>query len=87
MHKKTYLHRLLVDLGLMAVVISQHAKAAAAARRVRHASEAEVREAIGVAELLFSHQADHAEGLVLSTLRLKLLSDEEQFRRLLSAEL
>jgi lysine-N-methylase len=87
MHKKTYLHRLLVDLGLMAVVISQHAKAAAAARRVRQASEAEVREAIGVAELLFSHQADHAEGLVLSTLRLKLLSDEEQFRRLLSAEL
>lgn len=86
MHKKTYLHRIIVDLGLAAVVISQHAKAAAAARQAQQANETEVREAIAVAELLFSHQADQAEGPVLSTLRLKLLSDEEQFRRLLAAE-
>jgi lysine-N-methylase len=87
MHKKTYLHRILVDLALMAVVISRHAKAAAAARGAPAANEAEVREAIGVAELLFSHQADQAEGLLLSTLRVKLLSDERQFQNLLSAEL
>jgi hypothetical protein len=87
MHRKTYLHRILVDLGLMAVVISRHARAAAASRGAARADENEVREAIGVAELLFSHQADQAEGLLLSTLRMKLLSDERQFRRLLSAEL
>src|SRR5688572_32633906 len=71
MHRKTYLHRLLVELALMAVVISQHAKAAAAARGGSEANEGEVREAIGVAELLFSHQADAAEGLVMSTLRMR----------------
>jgi lysine-N-methylase len=87
MHRKTYLHRILVDLGLMTVVISRHAKAAAAARGAVRVDEHEVREAIGIAELLFSHQADQAEGLLLSTLRMKLLSDERQFRRLLSAEL
>jgi len=87
LHRKTYLHRILVDLALMAVVIAQHAKAAAASRSDNEASEADVREAIGVAELLFSHQSDQAEGPVLSTLRLKLLSDERHFRQLLAAEL
>lgn len=86
MHRQTYLHRVLVELALMAVIISRHAKAAAAARGGVRAEEGEVREAIGVAELLFSHHGEEAGGVVLSILRMRLLSDEGQFRSLLAAE-
>jgi lysine-N-methylase len=85
MAKQTYLHRMIVDYALMTVVISRHARAAASAEGLAQVMEKHVREAIGVAELLFSH-GDPGQSLVLQQLRLRLMSNREDFRRLLAAE-
>ncbi len=87
MSRQTYLSRVVVDLALMALLISQHARAAAAAAGRSEPSEAEVREGIGIAELLFSHQSDGAQSAVFDSLRLKLMADPTDFRRLITGEL
>ncbi len=86
MSRQTYLTRVVVDLGLMAVLISQYARAAASSAGRREPTEAQVKEGIGIAELLFSHQSEGAQGAVLQSLRLKLMSDPEDFRRLIGSE-
>lgn len=87
MSRSTYLHRVLVDLALMVVVISRYARASAAAHGRPRAELGDVREGIGVAELLFTHQGDEAHGIVLKQLHLKLMADRDDFRRLLAAEI
>lgn len=87
MSRQTYLLRVVVDLGLMALLISRHARASAAAAGLGEATSAQVKEGIGIAELLFSHQSEAAQTSVLQSLRLKLMSDPEDFRRLLGGEL
>ncbi len=84
---QTYLHRVLVDLGLMTVLISQYARASASAQGLRVAADSHVNEAISIAELLFTHQGDAGQGLVLSQLRLKLMGDPVAYQRLLASEL
>lgn len=87
MSKKTYLHRVLVDLALMTSLISRYARAHAAAEGRTQVTELGVKEGIGIAELLFSHQGDAGQGVVLQQLRLKLLMNPDDYRRLLAAEL
>lgn len=87
MTKKTYLHRILVDLALMTSLISRYARAHAAAEGADQVSELGVKEGIGIAELLFSHQGDAGQSVVLHQLRLKLLTNPEDYRGLLAAEL
>lgn len=86
MVKQTYLTRILVDLALMTVTASRYARASAAGAQRDAVTEADLREGIGIAELLFSHQGDEGQSPVLHTLRLKLMTDREDFRRLLAAE-
>lgn len=86
MSKQTYLHRVIVDMALMTALISRYARAAASAEGLKEVQEAHVREGIGVAELLFSHQGDSGQSSVLQQLRLTLMSNREDFRRLLAAE-
>lgn len=87
MARQTYFFRVLVDLALMAIVISRHARAAAAGRGAPEVTEADVREGIGIAELLFSHQGEGAQSAVLQTLRLKLMASEKDFRAVVESEL
>ncbi len=87
MARQTYFFRVLVDLALMTIVVSRHARAAAAGRGAPEVTEADVREGIGIAELLFSHQGEGAQSAVLQTLRLKLMASEKDFRALVESEL
>lgn len=86
MSKQSYLSRVVVDLALMLVTASRYARASAAGAGRSAVSEADLREGIGIAELLFSHQGDEGQSTVLHSLRLKLMTDRDDFRRLLSAE-
>jgi lysine-N-methylase len=86
MSKQTYLHRVIVDMALMTALISRYARAAASAEGLREVEARHVREGIGIAELLFSHQSDAGQSSVLHQLRLTLMSNPEDFRRLLAAE-
>jgi len=86
MTKQTYLHRVLVDMALMTALISRYARASASAAGASEVSEAHVREGIGIAELLFSHQGDSGQSTVLHQLRLFFMSNREDFRRLLASE-
>jgi lysine-N-methylase len=86
MAKQTYLSRVVVDLALMTALISRYARAAASADD-GVVQEKHVREGIGVAELLFSHQGDSGQSTVLHQLRLVFMSNRKDFRRLLAAEL
>ncbi len=86
MAKQTYLHRVIVDYALMTTLISRYARAAASAEGLSQVEERHVREGIGIAELLFSHQSDSGQSLVLQQLRLLLMSNRDDFRRLLAAE-
>lgn len=86
MAKQAYLHRVIVDLALMTALISRYARAAASAEGLTVVNEAHVREGIGIAELLFSHQGDSGQSMVLHQLRLLLMSNRDDFRRLLAAE-
>jgi lysine-N-methylase len=86
MSKQTYLHRVIVDMALMAALISRYARAAASAEGLSEVEARHVREGIGVAELLFSHQGDSGQSAVLQQLRLTLMSNRDDFRRLLAAE-
>lgn len=86
MQKKTYLHRFLIELALMSVVIARYARARAAARSERTVNESDVVAGIGIAELVLSHQGHMGQSLVLDQLRLKLMSNPDDFRALLSAE-
>lgn len=86
MTKQTYLSRILVDLTLMTALISRYARAAASTEPGGSVQEKHVREGIGIAELLFSHQGDAGQSAVLHQLRLVLMSNREDFRRLLAAE-
>ncbi len=87
MDRQTYLHRVLVDLGLMTALISRYARAAASAEGSREVTAAQVREGIGIAELLFSHQGDSGQSTILHHLRLTLMTGRDDFQRLLSAEI
>jgi lysine-N-methylase len=84
--RQTYLSRVLVDLGLMAVLVSRFARASAAGHGRVEVAKADVLEGIGVADLLVAHQADVAQSAVLSHLRLQLMSDPGAFRRFLASE-
>ncbi len=84
--KQAYLHRVIVDLALMTALISRYARAAAAAENLKEVTEHHIREGIGIAELLFSHQGDSGQSIVLQQLRMTLMSNREDFRRLLAAE-
>lgn len=86
MTRQTYLHRVIVDYALMTVVISRYARAAASAEGLPEVEERHVREGIGIAELLFSHQGEASQSLVLQQLRLLLMSNRDDYRRLLAAE-
>lgn len=85
MSSQTYLHRVVVDLALMTVLISRYARAAASAEGLSAATAAHVKEGIGVAELLFTHQGG-ANLTVLDQLRYKLMTGRSDFRRLLAHE-
>jgi lysine-N-methylase len=87
MSHQTYLHRVIVDMALMAALISRYARAAASAEGLTEVEARHVREGIGVAELLFSHQGDSGQSAVLHQLRLTLMSNRDDFRRLLAAEI
>lgn len=87
MQKQTYLSRVVADLALMTVLISHYARAAASAEGLREAEMRHVKEGIGIAELLFSHQGDSGQSVVLHQLRLNLMSNRDDFRRLLAAEI
>lgn len=87
MARQSYFSRVLVDLALMTLLVSRHARAAAAGRGAPEVTEADVREGIGIAELLFSHQGEEAQSAVLQTLRLKLMASEKDFRALVESEL
>ena len=87
MQKKTYLHRVIIELGLMAVTASRYARARAAAEGCMEVKEEHLRDGIAVAELLLTHQGQMGQSLVLDQLRLKLLSNPDDFFALLSAEL
>lgn len=86
MSKQTYLHRVIVDMALMTALISRYARAAASAEALKEVEPRHVREGIGIAELLFSHQSDAGQSSVLQQLRLTLMSNPEDFRRLLASE-
>lgn len=86
MHKQTYLHRFVIELGLMALVLSRYARAHALGRGHTTLDEAAVREGIGIAELVLTHQGELGQSLVLDQLRLQLLSNPEDFFSLLAAE-
>ena len=87
MHKKTYLHRFVIELGLMTLVASRYARARAASRAAALVDEHDVREGIGIAELLLTHQGEMGHSLVLDQLRLQLMSNPDDFIALLSAEI
>lgn len=86
MSKQTYLHRVIVDMALMTALISRYARAAASAEGLSEVEARHVREGIGIAELLFSHQSEAGQSGVLQQLRLTLMSNPEDFRRLLASE-
>jgi hypothetical protein len=86
MHKQTYLHRFVIELGLMALVLSRYARAHAVGRGQSILDEAAVREGIGIAELVLSHQGELGQSLVLDQLRLQLLSNPDDFFSLLAGE-
>jgi lysine-N-methylase len=87
MTRQTYLHRVIVDLALMATLISQYARAAAASEGLQVVGAGHVSQGISMAELLFTHQGESSQGYVLQQLRLRLMSDPDDFRRLLAAEI
>jgi hypothetical protein len=87
MQKQTYLSRVITDMALMTTLISHYARAAASAERLHEVEPRHVKEGIGIAELLFSHQGDAGQSVVLHQLRLNLMSNREDFRRLLAAEI
>ncbi len=82
--RPTYLARALVDLGFAVALISRYARARAAAAGLSQVREADVAEGIGIAELTLSHDAE--QGMVMSQLRLQLMSDPDAFRKLLASE-
>lgn len=86
MQKQTYLSRIISDLALMTTVISRYARAAASAEGCQSVQERHVKEGIGIAELLFTHQTDAGQSYVLHQLRFNLMSDRKDFRRLLASE-
>lgn len=87
MQKQTYLSRVVTDMALMTTLISHYARAAASAERLTQVEPRHVKEGIGIAELLFSHQGDAGQSVVLHQLRLNLMSNPDDFRRLLAAEI
>lgn len=87
MQKQTYLSRVVTDLALMTALISHYARAAASAENLLQVEPRHIKEGIGVAELLFSHQGDAGQSVVLHQLRLNLMSNRDDFRRLLAAEI
>jgi len=87
MQKQTYLSRVVADLTLMTVLISHYARAAASAEGLANVTEHHVKEGIGIAELLFSHQGDAGQSVVLHQLRLNLMSNRAGLRKLLAAEI
>lgn len=86
MHKQTYLHRFVIELGLLAVVAACYARARAQSRREHAVSPSDIQEGIGVAELLLTHQGEMGHNPVLDQLRLQLLSNPDDFQALLGAE-
>lgn len=87
MQKQTYLSRIIADMALMTTLISHYARAAASAESLNQVELRHVKEGIGIAELLFSHQGDGGQSVVLHQLRLNLMSNRDDFRRLLAAEI
>jgi lysine-N-methylase len=83
--RQTYLTRVLVDLGLIAALVSRFARASAAAHERGEVALSDVLEGIGVAELLVTHQLG-SESAVLANLRLRLMSEPETFRDFLASE-
>ncbi|AUX44880.1 hypothetical protein SOCE26_063500 [Sorangium cellulosum] len=76
-----------LDLSLATVVISRFARCRAAADGRTKVSHEDVREGIGVAELLLlSHAALSEQGKLMKNLRWLLLTKRESFRALLASE-
>ncbi len=86
MSRQTYLNRVIVDMALMTLLISRYARASAQAAGRTEVVAHDVKEGIGVAELLFSHQGDAAQSTVLHNLRLNLMSNPRAFRGVLASE-
>lgn len=84
--QQTYLTRSLVDLGLMVALISRFARARALGEGRLQVNESDVKEGLGVADLLIAHQADAEQTTVLAQLRLQLMSDPSAFRAFLASE-
>lgn len=87
MQKQTYLSRVITDMALMTILISHYARAAASVEGLSEVLPQHVKEGIGIAELLFSHQGDAGQSVVLHQLRLNLMSNRDDFRRLLAGEI
>lgn len=82
-----YIHDPIVDLCLATALISRFARCMAAADDRNTVTNEDVREAIGVAELvLISHVTRADEGKSMSNLRVLLLSDRVKLRALLASE-
>jgi hypothetical protein len=84
--KQTYLTRVAVDLGLLVALVSRWARASAAAAGRTQVEQADVLEAIGVADLIRAEQLDAPQSTVLANLRLQLMSDAPSFARFLASE-
>ena len=77
----------LLDLGLATTIIGRFARCRAAAAGRPRPSLADVREAIGVAELLLlSHASLSEQGRVMQNLRWLLVTNREAFRGVLGSE-
>ena len=86
MTKKTYLNRVIVDMAMMTVVASRYARAAASAEGRNTVEPADVKEGIGIAELLFAHQGEGTQSVALNQMRQKLMASPKKFRALLASE-
>lgn len=82
-----HLMAVLLDLALATVVISRFARCRAAAAGLDEVRDEDVREGIGVAELvLLAHASLGDQGRLLKNLRWLLLTHREKFRGLLASE-
>jgi len=84
--RQTYLTRVVVDLGLMAALVSRFARASAVGHGRAAVARTDVLEGLGVADLLMAHQAGAAQSTLLANLRLHLMSDSAAFDRFLASE-
>ena len=82
-----YIHDPIIDMCLATALISRFARCMAAADERDTVTDADVREAISVAELvLVSHVTLAEEGKTMSNLRVLMLSSRDKLRALLASE-